>query len=246
MGDINKLSFVHVRVVFILFVERAESLRREMFNANINELSVYSGVDWKSLTIPACLPITTDYFPDKRSLNNDYVWSNYTLLPDDVNADFMRHRAVQRKTLTTEEVFKELVSQRLAQGFQLIVLSELQQPSAVAPCCGASTQPKQSIVAPIAPELVKEYLLSIGRIFHKITLTGSEIKVTRYRPRHPYSPINVDYRYRFHAPNHDTYEVSGVNFTTEKLENFNWNNMDQYICTRGDTDFLLHEVSNLF
>lgn len=74
-----------------------------------------SGVDWKSLTIPACLPITTDYFPDKRSLNNDYVLSIYTLLPDDVNADFMRSRAVQRKPLTTEEVFKELVSQRLAQ-----------------------------------------------------------------------------------------------------------------------------------
>ncbi|CAL4145462.1 unnamed protein product, partial [Meganyctiphanes norvegica] len=23
-----------------------------------------TGVDWKSLTLPACLPITTDYFPD--------------------------------------------------------------------------------------------------------------------------------------------------------------------------------------
>lgn len=92
-------------------------------------------------------------------------------------------------------------------------------------------------------ESTKEYVLSIGRIFHKINLTGSEIKVTRYRPRHPYPPINVDYRYRFHAPNHDTYEISGVNFTTEKLENFNWNYMDQYICTRGDTDFMLLEVS---
>lgn len=219
------------------------------------------GVDWKSLTIPACLPITTDYFPDKRSLNNDYVLSIYTLLPDDVNADFMRHRAVQRKPLSTEEVFKELVSQRLAQvtldscnqmpvasnfhsqGFQLIVFNESQQPPTFAPCCGGSIQSKQSVVAPVAPEHIKEYLLSIGRIFHKITLTGSEIKVTRYRPRHPYTPINVDYRYRFHAPNHDTYEVSGVNFTTEKLENYNWNNMDQYICTRGDTDYMLHEVS---
>jgi DEP domain-containing protein 5 len=74
-----------------------------------------TGVDWKSLTIPACLPITTDYFPDKRSLNNDYVLSIYTLLPDDVNADFMRHRAVQRKPLDHSQVFNELVSQRLAQ-----------------------------------------------------------------------------------------------------------------------------------
>ncbi|KAG5666359.1 hypothetical protein PVAND_014392 [Polypedilum vanderplanki] len=203
-----------------------------------------TGVDWKSLTIPACLPITTDYFPDKRSLNNDYVLSIYTLLPDDVNADFMRLRAVQRKPLSTEEVFKELVSQRLAQGFQLIILPDhlqTQNKPATAPCCGGSIQIKGSVVAPITIEQTKEYLLSIGRIFHKIALNDKEIKITRYRPRHPYPPINVDYRYRFHAPNHDTYEVSGVNFTTEKLENFNWNHMDQYICTRGDFDFMLLE-----
>lgn len=53
----------------------------------------------------------------------------------------------------------------------------------------------------------------------------------------------MDYRYRFHAPQHETYEISGVNFTTEKLENFNWNYMDHYICTRGDTDYPLMEVS---
>jgi hypothetical protein len=72
-------------------------------------------VDWKSLTISACLPITTDYFPDKRSLQNDYVVSDYNLLPDDVNADFAQQRAIYKKPLTTAEVFKELVSQRLAQ-----------------------------------------------------------------------------------------------------------------------------------
>ncbi|XP_055607436.1 GATOR complex protein Iml1 isoform X1 [Uranotaenia lowii] len=206
---------------------------------------VIIGVDWKSLTIPACLPITTDYFPDKRSLHNDYVVSDYTLLPDDVNAEFAQNRAIYKKPLSTEEVFRELVSQRLAQGFQLIVLPDksITNPQQ-APCCGGQLQTSfQLSVLRIRPpqEQSQEYLLSIGRIFHKITLSGSVITVTRFRPRHPYPPINVDYRYRFHAPQHDTYEVSGVNFTTEKLENFNWNYMDQYICTRGDTDFQLHE-----
>lgn len=74
-------------------------------------------MDWKSLTIPACLPITTDYFPDKRSLQNDYLVSDYNLLPDDVNADFARNRAIYKEPLTTMEVFKELVSQRLAQVY---------------------------------------------------------------------------------------------------------------------------------
>lgn len=74
-----------------------------------------TGVDWKSLTIPACLPITTDYFPDKRSLQNDYLVSDYNLLPDDVNADFAQNRAIYKEPLSTKEVFRELVSQRLAQ-----------------------------------------------------------------------------------------------------------------------------------
>lgn len=46
------------------------------------------GVDWKSLTIPACLPITTDYFPEERSLQYDYVIADYTLLPDDMNSEY--------------------------------------------------------------------------------------------------------------------------------------------------------------
>ena len=49
--------------------------------------SLISAVDWKSLTIPASLPVTTDYCPDRRSLNYDYVVSEYELLPEDVNAE---------------------------------------------------------------------------------------------------------------------------------------------------------------
>lgn len=75
------------------------------------------GVDWKSLTIPACLPITTDYFPDEVCLRTDYVFSDYNLLPDAVNADYAQQRVIYRKPLSTQEVFQELVSQRLAQVF---------------------------------------------------------------------------------------------------------------------------------
>lgn len=38
--------------------------------------------------MPASLPITTDYFPDKRSLENDYTVSQYTLIPEDVNSEY--------------------------------------------------------------------------------------------------------------------------------------------------------------
>jgi len=49
---------------------------------------LFTGVDWKSLTIPASLPITTDYFPDKVSLQNDYVLSEYSLIPEEVNSEY--------------------------------------------------------------------------------------------------------------------------------------------------------------
>ncbi|KYQ52041.1 DEP domain-containing protein 5 [Trachymyrmex zeteki] len=204
---------------------------------------IISRVDWKSLTIPACLPITTDYFPDKRSLQNDYVVSDYNLLPDDVNADFAQQRAIYKKPLTTVEVFKELVSQRLAQGFQLIILPSLNKNQSNA--AGSNTVPAISTVMrgrQTESEPKEEYLLSIGRIFHKISLFDNSITVTRYRPRHPYPPFNIHYQYRFHAPHHDTYEVSRVSFTTEKLETYNWNYLDHYICTRGHTDFALVEA----
>ncbi|XP_018575456.1 GATOR complex protein DEPDC5 isoform X3 [Anoplophora glabripennis] len=198
---------------------------------------VLIGVDWKSLTIPACLPITTDYFPDKRALNIDYVVSLYSLLPDSVNADFAQQRATYKKPLTTMEVFKELISQRLAQGFQLILMAD-------SAFCGngiPAPNPKMrgTVIRKSPTENDESYYLSIGRLFHKISLSGNTISVTRYRPRHPYPGFNYQYRYRFYAPWHDTYEESFASFTTEKLEHFNWNYLDHYVCTGGDTEFVL-------
>ncbi|KAI5731066.1 hypothetical protein M8J77_004068 [Diaphorina citri] len=191
-----------------------------------------TGVDWKSLTIPACLPITTDYFPDSFYLRNDYLFSEHDLIPDAVNADAVSfaQRPLLKKALTTEQVFQELISQRLAQGFQLVVKNE------------NSKDMTSSVLVPKSGfKETKEYILSIGRIFHRIKLSGSKITVTRYVPRHPYPTFQVHYRYRFQAPDHATYGVSWVSFNTEKLESYKWNYLDHYICMRGDSDFPLFD-----
>lgn len=63
-----------------------------------------------------------------------------------------------------------------------------------APCCGGllHKHPSHTMSTIHRPSILKinslneankEYLLSIGRIFHKITLNDSVITVTRYRPR---------------------------------------------------------------
>jgi len=212
-----------------------------------------TGVDWKSIIFPASLPITTDFIPELRSLQNDYVVNDYDLVPDDVNADYVSHSPLQKPPLTTREVFLELISQRLAHGFQLIILPKddnghdlgVLSPGAIVPSVMNTSfiqNQKISLVKPLLKQVhVEEFWLSIGRIFHHITLTGSVIKVMIYRPRHPYPSLDYHYRYRFMAPDNDTYDISWVEFNMEKLENYNWNYLDNYVCTRGDQDFAMTE-----
>uniref|UniRef100_A0A8B9LSW1 DEP domain containing 5, GATOR1 subcomplex subunit n=1 Tax=Astyanax mexicanus TaxID=7994 RepID=A0A8B9LSW1_ASTMX len=75
------------------------------------------GVDWKSLTTPACLPLTTDYFPDRQTLQNDYTEGCYDLLP---HTDLDR-RDDEAPIMTAPRVFEEFICQRLMQGYQIIV-----------------------------------------------------------------------------------------------------------------------------
>ena len=76
-------------------------------------------MDWKSLTTPASLPITTDYFPDAHSFVHDYVVNEYELIPDEVIGDINTERSpLEAKSLnrSNEEIYTEFISQRLAQG----------------------------------------------------------------------------------------------------------------------------------
>jgi len=69
-------------------------------------------------------------------------------------------------------------------------------------------------------------------------------KVT-FHPRHPNAQLSYHYKYRFQAPDSYNYDVSWSEFRNEKLENYNWNYLDQYICTRGEGDFGLMDVCAL-
>lgn len=144
--------------------------------------------------------------------------SDYDLLPDDVNYSYAQQRAVFKKPLTTIEVFKELIAQRLSQvrylnfnairtygqiflihqGFQMIVVpssdaagrttrASSTEVSQTAPAANSSSSNTGSLLRSKSRnndnEAHEEYMLSIGRLFHKIALKGNSIHVTRYRPR---------------------------------------------------------------
>lgn len=180
--------------------------------------AITTGVDWKSLVIPACLPVTTDFYPDNRSLINDYVESEYTLLPDVQSPNFDQNDNL------ASQVFQELICQRLQQGFQIILFSKE----------GAINS---NIISPTNEKHDKT--LSIGRIFHRLKLDNSILNIKTYRPRHPYPTTKIHYCYRFRGQDNNTYGVSWADFISEKLENYNWNHLDNYICTKGEPEFSL-------
>ena len=53
--------------------------------------AVKTSVDWKSLTCPALLPLTTDFSPNKKTLDSEYLEYNYKLYIDE-EEDFMEEK----------------------------------------------------------------------------------------------------------------------------------------------------------
>ncbi|XP_068846144.1 GATOR1 complex protein DEPDC5 isoform X7 [Capricornis sumatraensis] len=197
------------------------------------------GVDWKSLTTPACLPLTTDYFPDRQGLQNDYTEGCYDLLPE---ADIDR-RDEEGVQMTAQQVFEEFICQRLMQGYQIIVQPRAQKPSpAGPPPLSSSPLYSRGLVSRNRPEEEDQYWLSMGRTFHKVTLKDKMITVTRYLPKYPYESAQIHYTYSL-CPSHSDSEFVScwVEFSHERLEEYKWNYLDQYICSAGSEDFSLIE-----
>ena len=89
----------------------------------------------------------------------------------------------------------------------------------------------------------------ITDFIYKIIIHISDIIIHMYHSfmyRHPGPELKFHYVYRFQAPDSYSYDVSWSDFRNEKLENFNWNYLDHYICTRGESEYGLMEVRYLY
>ncbi|KAM9322543.1 GATOR1 complex protein DEPDC5 isoform 3-T5 [Pholidichthys leucotaenia] len=208
------------------------------------------GVDWKSLTTPACLPLTTDYFPDRQMLQNDYTEGCYDLLP---HSDLER-RDDEAPVMSASQVFEEFICQRLMQGYQIIVQPKNRklQPAVATPLGSSplySRAFKECLIKDMRRCLVSlrrveeeetVYWLSMGRTFHKVCLKDKIITVTRYLPKYPYECAQIQYSYNLCPPHSDAQFVCcWVEFGHERLEEYKWNYLDQYICSTGSEDFSL-------
>ncbi|CAL9688427.1 unnamed protein product [Knipowitschia caucasica] len=195
------------------------------------------GVDWKSLTTPACLPLTTDYFPERQALQNDYTEGCYDLLP---HSDLDR-REDEAPSMSASQVFEEFICQRLMQGYQIIVQPNRKSQPSAAPPLGSSPLYSRGLVSMRRMEDEETvFWLSMGRTFHKVCLKDKIITVTRYLPKYPYETAQISYSYSLCPPQPEAQFVCcWVEFGHERLEEYKWNYLDQYICSVGSEDFSL-------
>lgn len=184
---------------------------------------VTTGVAWKSLTMPACLPLTTDYYTSDPFFNSKFQQqANYTLILSEIRDqyEYLSYDRNHAKIQSVKEVFTELVGHRLAMGFQMV----------------SNPNKKEQIGQLKTIENKNLYKLSLGRSYHEVSLDelNESIVVKILIPKKKLSSHIIKYSYRFQIPDSITYDVSHHNFCVKSIENINWNKIDVYICIQGN------------
>jgi hypothetical protein len=160
--------------------------------------------NWTSLCSPACLPLTIEYFPSPEELSEFYQEYTYTISPANESQ--------------IESLLVELISQRLAQGFQLIVSS--------ATVTGKPLLGKNHLIS-----ISKPYFLCLGDHVHRLFYdsSGNNIEVKRYTRRVTYNTDPIGYTCAIWSKNTLGYQTRNVTFSYPALSTYNWNYLDHLI-----------------
>ncbi|KAI0150360.1 hypothetical protein GGR57DRAFT_193497 [Xylariaceae sp. FL1272] len=182
---------------------------------------------WKSLSWPAAVPLTTEYFPSKSQFNSEYQRQPYSISQelDDDMAEEPRSRA---------EFLRELVGTRFAHGFQLII----------GPSVAKAFDQKAIRIADIfsIDKTVSDgtsIFMGIGNTIHQLScVNGTEVEVnifvrkpTESLPDSGNSPTS--YKPAIRTISDQSYESINIDIMAARAER-NWNYIDSYLA--GHTD----------
>ncbi|TGZ64583.1 hypothetical protein CRM22_006304 [Opisthorchis felineus] len=93
----------------------------------------------------------------------------------------------------------------------------------------------QPLLDKLVPAHKTSFKLSIGRLFHSISLVDDSITLTNYRFRQE-DPLRTEYTYSLRVPDSLTYLPLRTVFTNDTINGLNWSYLDNYLCTRGVSD----------
>ncbi|KAF7562496.1 hypothetical protein G7046_g1616 [Stylonectria norvegica] len=182
---------------------------------------------WKALCCPACVPLTTEYFPSKAQFDTEYQRHPYNI---DQNAD----DELAEEPKTRQEFIKELISLRFSQGFQVVV-----GPS-VAKAFGQKVVKVADIFSRDQPlEDGTSIFMSVGNTIHQLScVNGSEVEVNIFVRKPTESSILSQGFSTMYKPAVRTlfdtyYETRHVDILTPRPER-NWNTIDSYLAGHHD------------
>ncbi|KAI1170650.1 vacuolar membrane-associated protein iml-1 [Nemania sp. FL0916] len=180
---------------------------------------------WKSLSCPAAVPLTTEYFPSQLQFNAEYQRQPYNIAQelDDEIGEEQPSRA---------KFLQDLVSARFAHGFQVII----------GPSVAKAFDQKAVRIADIfsIDKSISDgtcIFMGIGNTIHQLScVNGTEVEVNIFvrKPTeplmgHPLPPYKPAIRTIFD----DTYDSIDIDIMAPKSER-NWNYIDSYLA--GHTD----------
>lgn len=214
-------------------------------------------VKWKAITTPALLPLTTEFFPSPDLLQHYYREYTYTVSPNEETNAYQDTSSGDQQRI--ESLLLELISQRLAQGFQLVVGNGVGELSSSAPSTGSATVSSTVKPMPLSAaqsetnhkptrnrlfeeklnnsksrrlQVTKPYFLSMGDHVHKLfyDASGQNIEVKRYLRRTSYNRTPITYKCRLWPKDaQGGYQKRNVIFSYPSFWSYNWNYLDHLV-----------------
>lgn len=196
------------------------------------EFKRHAGPNWKSLTAPAILPLSIDYFPKQEEIDHKFTFSSYN-----VTLSEFEHTNYS----SNKDLLDEMVRQRLTQDFQLV--SE--------DCINANNYRRETrrdgrtharlaaVDEDDSSETIRQFL-SMGHRLHAITYDPSAdlIEVYRYDDKETQKNFTFDYQYFSYCQENQSYSKARQTFSKYSAQ-YNWNKVDNIIC--GDDDREMRE-----
>lgn len=198
---------------------------------------LHLGPNWKSLTSPAILPLTTDYFPSPKDLHSCYNESFYTLTLPAITAEMVP------KYTSHEELLIEMVCQRLAGDFQLLSFGKENKPPTDVVESVVNSPANPRVKSPTTATKLR-YRLSMGHRIHQLIYDPElqTIEVKKYS-RHDTTPMPSgtggtdprsasvhQYTYSLWVELTQSFHALQQTFHEFPKPEANWNSLDHLLC----------------
>ncbi|KAJ9478307.1 Vacuolar membrane-associated protein IML1 [Pseudozyma hubeiensis] len=202
----------------------------------------HHAVKWRSMTTPACLPLTTLYLPTESDLAAMWSEHPHTTSISAETASFLLKKS--SSTHPALAVLREMAFHRLAQGYQFIVPASKQTRAVssrklVDPKHFTLRWPSE-LLQPGNLATGNPIFLSVTNQIHRISYDRSThaINVKRYVRNTDYSTDPIDYECCIWPRHLPGYQTVKARFNYPDSASYNWTYLDSLIAGYVDEKFV--------